>query len=99
MEYGYDVDFPKIYDFDRRELSDMTPSNLLLAKRTAIKKGTYSVSQDRVKSSLNKVASKGSVLENRLSNLSTIVPHISSSNSNILEVDTLISKQTMSPYK
>jgi hypothetical protein len=37
--------------------------------------------------------------DNQISNLSTIVPNFTSSNTNILELETLVTKKSISPYK
>ena len=100
MEYGYDVEFPKIYDNNTNKSRNEYANNLLLGNKTTGDKYTSTPKKGLIKAHMTKKNIPGtSGKDNRASNMSTIMPRISTSNSNILEVDTLVTKNSQSPYK
>lgn len=100
MEFGYDVEFPKIYNKNTSKSRNEYSNNLLLGNKTTGDKYTSTPEKGLIKAHMTKKNIPGTSKEvNRPSNMSTIVPRISTSNNNILEVDTLVTKNSQSPYK
>lgn len=98
MEFGYDVQFPKIYDQKSFSIASKSRNNLLGHKITDPVSGSTD-SKDVIKYHItSKVAPNTSGGDNRVNNLATIVPRVSTSTDKILEVDTF-TKKSMSPYK
>lgn len=87
MEYGYDVELPKIYENNRREYTNLTLSNKKFRKSALSGKQGSTPSNMKAKFNLmkNMAGISSSAMDNRPSNLATLVPNISLSNSNILE--------------
>ncbi|CAI2384212.1 unnamed protein product [Moneuplotes crassus] len=95
MEYGYDVDFPKLYQpkhFAKRKHGSKLASN---NKSLNLK---YSLSPARNYANYN---SKDRILitENKTTNLSTIMPRASSSNGKLVDGEVTLSKKGNSPKK
>ncbi|CAI2363143.1 unnamed protein product [Moneuplotes crassus] len=94
MEYGYDVDFPKLYQ-PKYDSKRKYSSNLMLSNKSV--NANYSLSPAR--NYLNPPKEKIVTNDNKLSNLSTIVPRVSSSNEKLVDEESYVSKNSISPHQ
>jgi len=92
MEYGYDIDFPQLYQ-SKHEMSRNQYVTNLFRQHNSVQNNYSKSPQRKYGNYINeKVKASRSFIDNQISNKSTIAPRASSSKENLMEKDTFTSK-------